>query len=302
MLVIALIVIHDGWVELQQVRYVVAVAEERSFTRAAQRCFVVQSALSHQVKALETELGVRLFARSSRRVELTDAGERFLPSARAALEAAERAASEATAAAGTLRGTLAVGMIPTVTAIDVPVALHRFHDIHPEVRFTLEVLSSDDQEQAVIEGRLDVGILGLPADHIPRGVASRALLTEQLVAVLPAAHHEAGRTELCLQELAEEQFADFRSGSPGRAQSDQAFSAGGLHRQVVHEATTADLLLELVSHGLAVTLLPAGVVPEDPSLAIIPIADGPRRTQHLAWSDFNPRPTARAFVEMVAKG
>ncbi|WP_394275979.1 LysR family transcriptional regulator, partial [Luteococcus sp.] len=101
--------------ELQQMRYVVAIAEEKNFTRAAERCFVVQSSLSHQIKALEHELGVALFARSSRRVELTAAGEAFLVHARASLAAAERAVSEAAAANGQVRGTLTVGVIPTVT-------------------------------------------------------------------------------------------------------------------------------------------------------------------------------------------
>lgn len=106
--------------ELQQMRYVAAIAEEQNFTRAAERCFVVQSALSHQIKALERELGVKLFARSSRRVELTAAGEAFLVQARASLDAADRAVSAAAAANGEIRGTLTVGVIPTVTTIDIP--------------------------------------------------------------------------------------------------------------------------------------------------------------------------------------
>ncbi len=87
------IVLHDGRMELRQLRYAVAVAETRNFTRAAARCFVAQSALSQQVRNLERELGVALFARTSRRVELTPAGEAFLPAARQCLEAAERAAA-----------------------------------------------------------------------------------------------------------------------------------------------------------------------------------------------------------------
>lgn len=299
MLVIVLIVIHDGWMELQQMRYVIAVAEERSFTRAARRCFVVQSALSHQIKALETELGVALFARTSRRVELTAAGEAFLPAARASLEAAQRAEAEAAAATGAIRGTLAVGMIPTVTVIDVPVLLRQFHDAHPGVKLSLAVMGSDDQEQAITAGRLDVGVLGLPEERPPRGVAARPLLTEALVAVVPAAHPLAGRTEIRLADLAEEPFADFRTGTPGREQSDQAFTAAGLRRQVTLEATTAELLLALVRQDLAITLLPPGVVPADPALTSITVTDGPRRAQHLAWSDFNPSPAARAFVDLV---
>ncbi|MEV4068036.1 LysR family transcriptional regulator, partial [Nonomuraea dietziae] len=86
--------------ELQQMRYVVAVAETSNFTRAAERCMVVQSALSHQIARLERELGARLFERTSRRVRLTPEGEAFLPAARQALEAAERARAEVAAAAG----------------------------------------------------------------------------------------------------------------------------------------------------------------------------------------------------------
>src|SRR5690348_4001071 len=111
------------WMELQQFRYVAAVAEEGNFTRAAARCFVVQSALSHQIKRLEEELGVTLFNRTSRRVELTAAGTAFLAAARTALNAAERAAVDAAAAAGHITGRLRVGVIPTVTAINVSASL-----------------------------------------------------------------------------------------------------------------------------------------------------------------------------------
>src|SRR5919106_5293211 len=114
-------------VELQQLRYVIAVAETSNFTRAAERCLVVQSALSHQIARLERELGARLFERTSRRVRLTPAGAAFLPAARQCLDAAERAAAEVAAAVGEVRGRLAVGMISTVAAIDVPSALREFH-------------------------------------------------------------------------------------------------------------------------------------------------------------------------------
>lgn len=93
-------------------RYVVAVAETGNFTRAAERCLVVQSALSHQIARLERELGARLFDRTSRRVRLSAAGEVFLPAARQALDAAERARAEVASAAGEVRGRLAVGAIP----------------------------------------------------------------------------------------------------------------------------------------------------------------------------------------------
>src|SRR3954467_275554 len=105
--------IQDDEVELQPIRSVGAIAETSSFTRAAERCLVVQSALSHQIARLERELGARLFDRPSRRVWLTAAGEAFLPVARQCLDAAERAAAEVAATVGEVRGRLTVGVIHT---------------------------------------------------------------------------------------------------------------------------------------------------------------------------------------------
>lgn len=280
-------------------RYVVAVAEEASFTRAAARCFVVQSALSHQVKALEKELGVTLFARTSRRVELTAAGHAFLPAARASLDAAARAAAEAAAATGLLRGRLRVGVIPTVTAVDVPVTLRAFRQAHPQVGIALRVAGSDDLESAIVAGDLDVGLLGLPENREPRGVASRHLGSDRLAAVVSREHDLAARRRVRLHDLAQETFADFPAGTPGRAQSDLAFTAAGIHREVAFEALAPDLIIALIRQNLAVTLLPSRYAPHDPDLTIIPIADGPSRAEYLAWSDFNPSPAALAFLDLV---
>src|SRR5919201_1752909 len=159
MLVMSSISIHDGSMELQQMRYAVAVAETNSFTRAAQRCLVVQSALSHQIARLERELGARLFDRTSRRVRLTPAGEAFLPAARQCLDAAERAAAEVAAAVGEIRGRLAVGLIPTVAAVDIPGALRDFRQRYPEVRIGLWVGASEDLVEQVKQGALDVAFL-----------------------------------------------------------------------------------------------------------------------------------------------
>ncbi|WP_102158233.1 LysR family transcriptional regulator [Zhihengliuella halotolerans] len=287
--------------ELQQLRYVLAVAETRNFTRAAERCFVVQSALSHQIKALEGELGLQLFARTSRRVELTEAGAAFLPAARAALEAAERAVAEASAATGRLRGTLRIGAIPTVTALDLPAALGAFRDAHPEVRISLRGGGSDEFMEQIAAGTLDVAVLGLSESVYPNRVDSRVLARERLVAVLPAGHRLAARRRLHLRDLAEEAFVDFPAGAPGRVPSDAAFAKAGVAREVVFEAAGVELFLGLVRERLAIALLSDAVVGDRSGLVTIPVADGPLRVQHLAWSEFNPSPAALAFVD-VARG
>lgn len=280
-------------------RYAVALAEERSFTRAAERHFVVQSALSHQIKALENELGVPLFARTSRRVELTAAGEAFVNQARLSIEAADRAMAEAAAATGRVRGTLTLGVIPTVTAIDIPAELSRFRAAHPEVRIRLRGGGSDEFIAAIGEGRMDVAVLGLASATRPTGVATRELATERLVAVLPQRHRLASRSRLHLKDLAEETFVDFPAGTPGRAQSDLAFREAGLQREVAFEASSTELVLDLIRHDLVIALLSPGVVRSAEGIRTVPLTDGPTRVEYLAWSSFNPSPAAQAFVTPV---
>lgn len=299
MLVIVKMSNQDECVDLRQMRYVVAVAEERSFTRAAEKCFVVQSALSHQIKAVERELGVKLFARTSRRVDLTPAGEAFLEGARECLAAAERAATEAAAADGLVRGVLSIGVIPTVTAVDIPVVLVKFHQAHPAVRIKVRGGGSDEFIAAIAAGSLDLAFLGLAEAVAPPAVAARELARARLAAVLPTSHRFAHRRRLHLEDLAEETFVDFPAGTPGRAQTDLAFRAAGLCRDVAFEAVDAELMLGLVRHGLAVALLSPRVVPGDAEVVTVAVSDGPRRVEYLAWSEFNPSPAVRAFLAVV---
>ncbi|UNZ21575.1 LysR family transcriptional regulator [Streptomyces sp. 891-h] len=289
--------------DLQQLRYVVAVAETRNFTRAAERCRVVQSSLSHRIAGLERELGVKLFERSSRRTELTGAGEAFLVGARECLAAADRAVADAAAAAGVVRGRLAVGMIRTTAAIDVPELLQRYRARYPDVRVGLRAGSSDELAAAIRNGELDIAFLGLPENERPTGVEALVLDRDAHVLVVAAGHRLAGASRVTLHDVAEETFVDFRDGSPGRAQSDQAFAAAGLVRDVAYEAGVAELITQLVARGLGVALLPSAFVQPlaaaDPQLALVPVADGPRRVEYLAWSSFNPSPATRALLDVL---
>lgn len=287
------------WVDLQQLRYVTAVAATGSFTRAAERCYVTQSALSHQIAALEREVGHRLFARTSRSVRLTEAGEAFVVHARTAVRAAEQAKEAAGAAAGEVSGTLRIGVIPTVTAVSVPALLEAFRSAHPAVRVELRGGNSDALVAALRRDDLDVALLGLRTEVKPEGVASRELLRQPLVAVLPKGHDLAQRRRLRLAELADRTFADFPAGTSGRAQSDAAFAAAGVERDVAFEIDTAPLLLGLVRAGLAVTLLAPGVLDGADDVVAVPLSDGPVRTEYVAWDSVAPRAVARALLAVL---
>ncbi|NUO44798.1 MAG: LysR family transcriptional regulator [Streptomyces sp.] len=289
--------------DLQQMRYVVAVAETRNFTRAAESCGVVQSSLSHRIAGLEGELGVKLFARTSRRVELTSAGEAFITAARECLSAADRAAAAAAAATGVVRGRLAVGVIVTTAAVDVPELLQRYRTHHPQVRIALRSGRSDDLAAAVRQGELDMAFLGLPPSQPPAGVEALALDHDKHALLIPAGHPLAGTPQVALREIADETFVDFVSGTPARAQSDQAFAAAGLVRDVAYEAGVVELITRLVARGLGVALLPSAFIAPlataDPALTLVPVSDGPRRVEYLVWSRFNPSPAARAMLKVL---
>jgi DNA-binding transcriptional LysR family regulator len=282
--------------ELQQMRYVIAVAETNSFTRAAERCLVVQSALSHQIARLEKELGARLFERTSRRVRLTPAGAAFLPAARQCLDAAERAAAEVAAAVGEIRGRLAVGLIPTVAAVDIPGALRDFRRQYPHVRISLRVGASDDLVEQVRQGAIEVAFLGLPTTARPQGVAAHELARDRLVAAVAPDHPLADEPAVDLRRLSTEVFVDLPAGTAGRAQSDQAFSAAGLSRDVAFEVTTAEFMTRLAGQGLAVALLPSAYVPQLTGVTTIEVTDAPARVEYVIWNRTSRTPAATAFL------
>ncbi len=167
------------------------------------------------------------------------------------------------------------------------------------MRIALRHGGSDELVSALRAGRVDVAVLGLPDATTPDRVRSVELARERLVAVLAADHGLAGRRRLRLRDLAGETFADFPAGTQGRAQSDLAFDAADLRREVTFESMSTDLILDLVKQNLAVALLPPAFVPSTPNLVTVPVGDGPTRVEYLAWSDFNPAPAAVAFLDIL---
>jgi DNA-binding transcriptional LysR family regulator len=208
-----------------------------------------------------------------------------------------------------VRGRLAVGVIVTAAAVDVPELLQRYRARYPEVRVVLRSGRSDDLVAAIRNGELDIAFLGLPEDQRPSGVSgveTVVLDEDEHVLVVPAGHRLAGAGRVALRDIAGETFVDFMQGTPARAQSDQAFAAAGLARDVAYEVGVVELISRLTARGLGVALLPsafAGPLAEgDPALALVPVADGPRRVELLAWSRFNPSPATRAMLSVLGVG
>ncbi|GGX01328.1 LysR family transcriptional regulator [Streptomyces noursei] len=277
-------------------RYVVAVAETGGFTRAAERCHVVQSALSHQIARLEKELGARLFHRTSRSVRLTAAGEAFVPVARQTLQAAERARAEVEAVTGEVRGRLAVGAISTVSALDLARELGAFHAAYPKVQVSLQMEMSDPLLERVREGALDVAFVGLVPGARTVGVREKVLARGELVAVVPPEHPLAGREWTTLGRVARETLVDFTAGSAARRQREEAFRAAGLTAEVAFEVTTVEFLAELVRAGLGVGMVPEAFAGRLAGLRTVRVRPAPERTERVVWSGLGPSPAAAAFL------
>lgn len=283
---------------LKQLEFAVALAEEGNFTRAAERCHVVQSALSHQIAALEQELGTPLFERLPRQVRATAAGEALLVHARQVLVSLRHLRADVAAVSGEVRGLLAIGQISSLTDIDVVAMLAAFQQAHPQVEFQLRVDKSEDLIAQVQSRDLDVALVGLSPSAGLDGVCHQMLQEEDLVAVLAPSHRLARRKRLPLTELQDEALVDFPRGTGARRQTDDAFAAAGLPHTVRFEVNLMELVERFVRHGLAVGIVPALIAEGFEGVVRIPLQPTPTRRVHLVWQRL-PTPAARVFVEAV---
>lgn len=286
---------------LRQIDFVLALAEEGNFTRAAARCHTVQSAFSHQVARLEEEFGSRLFERSSRRVALTAAGRTFVAHARQVQEATRRLWDEMAAATGEIRGTLTVGTISTLTVANLPALLAEFHRRHPRVDIRLHIGMSDALLDELRGQQTDAAFIGVWPGEPVAGVSARLLSEECLVAILHPDHPLAGRSSLGLGELAGHTLVDYQAGTGPRQQTDAAFRAAGIERRVAFEVNHAELLEQIVRQGLAIGLVPEQSALGYAGLLRVRIEEAPQRKVYFAWSR-NPTPAAAAFQALVLRG
>jgi DNA-binding transcriptional LysR family regulator len=262
--------------ETRQLEYFVAVAEELSFTRAARRLYAVQSTVSAAIRSLETELRTKLFDRSTRRVALSSAGVAFLPEAKAALEAVERARAVVQEATEGLRGTIRIGTLTSTWELDLPSLLGAFHRLYPlvDIHVTASVRGSSGLADDVRRGRLDVALLSLPETDI-NGLRSTALDSRPFVALLPADHRLADRRDLTLGDLAGEQFVDTARGFGNRLTVDAAFDSIGVPRRIVVEVADIRAVPDYVRAGLGVAIIPNHELEPDSAMVTVPLSGNP---------------------------
>jgi len=288
--------------EFQQLRYLCAIVDTGSFTRAAERCHVAQPSLSQQISRLENELGAKLFDRLGRNIRLTESGRAFLPHARTALAQAELARDQVLGQRRDARGAVAVGVIPTIAPYYLPRRLAAFTRRFPESTLRIVEETTPVLVEQLRSAAIDLAILSLPLRH--REFEIVPLLTERLFAALPPDHPLARARTLSLRELRDERFVLLRDGHCFRGVALDACRRARLAPRVAFESGQFSSLLGMVAAGVGVTLVPRMAVDRVLPCRYVPISD-PQAERTIAAVRLKGRSfnrVQRAMLDFLVRG
>ncbi|WP_285664451.1 LysR family transcriptional regulator [Actinorhabdospora filicis] len=280
--------------QIQHLRYFVAVARAGHFTRAAASLKVSQPTLSKQIHSLEDDLGAPLFRRERGGVVLTPAGEVLLPVARRILADADTARREVAELVGLRRGRVRLGATPSLAAALVPPVLRRFHGAHPGIELHVEQSGSQDLVRHLVGGELDLALIILPDQGTDPALLAEPILRESLVL---ASAREEMPGPVRITDLRDRPLLMFRTGYDLRDATLAAFRREGVEPSFVVEGGEMDTVLGFVEAGLGVALVPGMVVVGRPGLHATPLAPpGIRRTVALAHRRETPPTHAAAAM------
>lgn len=284
--------------ELRQLRAFVQVVQAGTFTRGAEELHLAQSAVSHAIGRLEAELGATLLRRTSRGVELTEAGAVVLARAREVVAGADAIPADLAALSGLQRGTVVLGTMLPPGPVDLPRLLSGFHDAHSGI--VVRVREGSAPEILALLGRdeVDVGVAALVPDRLPDGLAGQLLLREDLVLIAPPQHRLGGSQTVSPADVADEPFIAYRPGSALRDTVDEALRAAAVAPRIVYETDELTSVRELVAGSLGISIVPRSTVDADgPRIAAVPI--GLHRPLTLVWRERRQPPAAQAFLSHV---
>lgn len=288
--------------ELRQLRYLVALADERHFTRAAARERIAQPALSQQIRKLEQEVGLPLFDRTTRHVALTEAGALLTARARRVLAELDDASAELQQLTGLMGGEVTIGLTQTPGPLDLLALLTEFHARHPAVKLTVREDLSTVLADGLRADELDLAFLSIVDEVDRHGLETRPLASEPLVAVLPPDHRLAARKRLRLVELRAEEFVAFPVGATIREAVRRVAAEAGFVPRLAFETGDVARTRAIVTAGLGVAVLPrSDALASGPPVVPVALA-GPTLTYDIAlcWREGRRHPpAARALLEQA---
>jgi LysR family transcriptional activator of glutamate synthase operon len=287
--------------ELRQLRYVEAVDRHHHFTRAAEELHVAQSALSHQIRRLEAELGTELFERTSRSVVTTEAGEAVATRARRILSEIDGVRGEVDELEGLVRGRISVGALLPAGKVDVPILLARFSEAYPGIEVMLHEGTAADMQRYLAEDQVDAAF-SLVIGDLPEGLVAERLSEDEMVAAFPPGGAP-GRGPVTAKVLAPYSIVTPRSGSAIKAATDEYFANAGEPFHVALESGDPFLLRCLVAGGFGAAILPRSLAErEGPAIDIRAVRPAVRLPVMLLWRERRHiSPAARAFIDFARR-
>jgi DNA-binding transcriptional LysR family regulator len=286
--------------ELRQLRYLLDVIDEGSFTRAAAKAHVAQPGVSAQIRQLERELGQTLLDRTGGTVSPTQAGAAIVPYARTVLNALDGIRQTTDELAGLIRGHLTLGMVASISTprIDLPALLARFHQDHPGIEITLTEDRSDQLLAGVRNGQLDLAFIGVGPDTSIDGLAVHVVATEPVVVAVCSDHVLARRRSVSLTGLSEHALLTLPRGTGVRSRIDAAFHTAGYQPRITFEASDPRLLAALARRGLGAAIIPASAANSDDELRVLTLTN-PGIDGHIALAtraDGQASPATKTFL------
>ncbi len=242
--------------ELHQLQYVVEVANQKNFTRAADKINVSQSTLSQQIGKLEDELGVKLFDRNSRTVGLTQVGEDFINQAKILLDNLEKSKQIVQEYKGLLKGTLRIGVIASLGRIDFANLMTEFCRQYPDVKLEIVQAGTYGLLEKLASKSIDIAFVILPADDQYRDISFRHLAYDEFILALPPSHRFAGKPTIDLAEVAEEKFIFHPATDRMFFLCMEACVNAGFHPNIVCESNHSPTCLSLISAGMGIGFFP----------------------------------------------
>lgn len=285
--------------ELRHLRYFIAVAESRSFTRAAERLHVTQPTLSHQIKQLESWIGTVLFERTAKDIELTAAGRLFKPYCERILKEIESSALALSELEGLMRGTLHMGVFHSFSNSLLPPVLSEFALHYPGVHVTARLVPRDAMERELLNGELDLAVAYVSEES--EGIVAERLFDEALVLVVGSKHARAAVRTLPMRELANLPLVLLTPEFGARQFVDKFFQETGLQKHVVLEMNAIEPILSTIRNSRLASVLSAGAVVDGKGLRVIALTDPvPKRTVGILWRrQGHHSPAALRMAEMI---
>jgi len=287
--------------ELRHLKYFVAVAEELHYGRAARKLNIAQPPLSQQIMNLESVLGIKLFDRSKRNIQMTAAGSHFLKEAKQVLLQVEQAAETARMIYGGKAGRLVVGFVGSVIHTFLPEGLRLFRERFPKVEMVLHEMNTAEQIASLHAKRIDVGFLYIGAQD--RALAFKTLTMAPLLAVLHNNHPLSGRKSVHIRQLAHEPFiANTRSSEPVvRDAFISLCHSAGFSPRIAQEAGQVQTVLGLVASGLGTCLLPDFIKNiRRPGVQYVPLSGSPSEVKlAVVWRSDNASILVKSFVNVI---